>query len=656
MTRPQREVHRRGDLGRDGLRAGRLRRRDLLTVASDDPVDRDGRAGDPVVRDARERDGHAERGDLVGADHRRRALHERVAVGAVHPERFGRLPDAAEVESLGHADEPGVDRSDRRLQRAVVGSGFARVVLRVPAGLGEVGAIAAVLEHAPVALRPGVDALGEPMPLVQPLGEREDLVRRPRLESARAAVGVIGVVVDARELRALLEHGRVLAVRLVLRHREHAPGAHLHARHHRPQIPSGVRLRHVVPDRRLRRVLQVEVERGVHVVPATTEVQHACFLVLAERRVGLQDVLHVVAEVRAPPGRLAAGARLGDRGLHGRCDRRIELRLRDLPLLQHAGEDVVASRQVLGVAVRHAVRLTLGAIELELHRIVDDRHERRRLRERDVGRGRRVVVVRRRLDPVHRAAEPRDVQVAEQDLTLAVALLDADRETHLLELAVDGGLGDLFVASALLLLVGGFAFALLHADVLHVLLGDRGAALGLAAGRRRDGGTHGALQVDAAVLIEPRILARHRGILHVLADLVPADLDPVLVVERGEQGDAAVGSRRVDVALLRQLADLEVPGKILEHPDRSGCRDPDGRDRRRDADDDEGGGGRARGDETHESTEDAQRRTGLREVSVPLVASLHGFTPTRASATHRDWFGRPDSRRQSQWNPSRRPL
>ena len=78
---------------------------------------------------------------------------------------------------------------------------------------------------------------------------------------------------------------------------------------------------------------------------------------------------------------------------------------------------------------------------------------------------------------------------------------------------------------------------------------------------------NGALDVDAAVLVEPRVFAGDRGILHVLADRLERDLFAVLVEEGREELRRAVGLRGVDVGLLREGVDVEEPRKVLEHRD-----------------------------------------------------------------------------------------
>ncbi|CAM5424985.1 hypothetical protein STENM327S_04879 [Streptomyces tendae] len=164
------------------------------------------------------------------------------------------------------------------------------------------------------------------------------------------------------------------------------------------------------------------------------------------------------------------------------------------------------------------------------------------------------VPLRGSLDPVGLLAEERDVQVVLEDLLLAQLLLDLDRELQLLDLAADGllgGLGDLRRVVA----------GLLHEDVLDVLLGERGRALGdPAAARVLVEGAQDALQVDRAVFVEARVLDRDDRLLHVRRDVLEVDHRAVARVDRGD--GAALGVE--DGGALAQRRSLQVGREGVE--------------------------------------------------------------------------------------------
>ena len=229
------------------------------------------------------------------------------------------------------------------------------------------------------------------------------------------------------------------------------------------------------------------------------------------------------------------------------------------------------------------------------------------------------VVLCGRLDAVHSAAECRDVQVSIEDLVLRELLLERDRVPHLLQLALRGGFGCSSVCHFLLLLGLRLAHAVVDEHVLHVLLRDRRAALHVLI---EDVGAHrtadGPLDVDAAVLVEPRVLTGDRGILDVLADGLPCDLLAVLVEERRQVVGRTVGLHRIDVRLLRKFADVEVSGKILEHGDAVVRGHAGHCQRRGHRSGDEYAGESAQADETEDSGADVAHRTILGRHIVEL--------------------------------------
>ena len=180
----------------------------------------------------------------------------------------------------------------------------------------------------------------------------------------------------------------------------------------------------------------------------------------------------------------------------------------------------------------------------------------------------------------------------------------------------------------------------------------------------QDVGAHraadGALDVDAAVLVEPGVLTGDRGILHVLADRVPGDLLAVLVEERGEVRLRAVGLGRVDVGLLGELADVEVAGKVLEHGDAVVRGHAGHRECRGHRSGDENAGESAHADEAEDPGADVAHRTFLGRHIVelngegwqnPLCVAGAAIAPTRRLRSDRS----PDRSTQSHTSETRNP-
>ena len=151
----------------------------------------------------------------------------------------------------------------------------------------------------------------------------------------------------------------------------------------------------------------------------------------------------------------------------------------------------------------------------------DHGHEQRGLRVRHVRGVLAEVGLRGLLHAVGAAAEVDRVQVARQDLVLVELLVDLQSHDRFLGLAHVGGLAARVVP-------------------LHVLHGDRGAALAGTALEVVDQGSHDAARGDAAVLVEGGVLARDDRILDVLRDLVGVELGAVDLAERPHLG-LAVG-------------------------------------------------------------------------------------------------------------------
>ena len=140
------------------------------------------------------------------------------------------------------------------------------------------------------------------------------------------------------------------------------------------------------------------------------------------------------------------------------------------------------------------------------------------------------------LDAVGAVAEVGDVEVALEDPVLGVLLLEGDGVAQLADLALVGVRG----GRGLLLLGVG----LVDQRQLDHLLGDRRAALDDPVGRLvGDERAQRALQVERAVLVEAVVLDRDDRLAHDRRDLVERDVDPVLVVERGQRRPSWTTSR-----------------------------------------------------------------------------------------------------------------
>ena len=154
----------------------------------------------------------------------------------------------------------------------------------------------------------------------------------------------------------------------------------------------------------------------------------------------------------------------------------------------------------------------------------------------------------RGLDAVGAPSEVDGVEVALEDLALVELALELDGDDRLPQLAPQGG-----VAA--------------HVDLLDVLLGDRGPALGGAlvadVGPRGPGDAEG---VDAAVLEELAVLGRDDRVLDDGGHLVELDREAVLLAVEGGQlvAGGVVDDRRLGQGGLGREGDLG------EHPRRPG--------------------------------------------------------------------------------------
>ncbi len=132
------------------------------------------------------------------------------------------------------------------------------------------------------------------------------------------------------------------------------------------------------------------------------------------------------------------------------------------------------------------------------------------------------------LDAVGAAAEEAGVEVALEDLVLALLAVELDRDEELLHLAGDG----LFLGQVV---------------VLDVLLGDGGAGLLALAGGGVPAGADHRHGVDGGLGVEVAVLGGEDGVLGFLGDAGEADALAVDLAVAGEDGAVGV---QVDVGLL----------------------------------------------------------------------------------------------------------
>ncbi len=157
------------------------------------------------------------------------------------------------------------------------------------------------------------------------------------------------------------------------------------------------------------------------------------------------------------------------------------------------------------------------------------------------------------LDPVGALAEVDRVEVLGEDLVLAPVALEAVGERRLAELLEDR------------------AAAFGVERVLDELLGDRRGALGGALAEDvLDQGAPDALEVDAAVFVEARVLDRHHRVLDVGGDLSRGEEDLVLIAGQGAER-FAVGADHFAVLGGLELGEVVDRGQVLgdrgHHPE-----------------------------------------------------------------------------------------
>ena len=195
----------------------------------------------------------------------------------MNPKGLRGVANATQIQLRGHGCESGVLGCDDGLLNADVVNGSLLVgsgVLYLPEAnhtttarpevLGDIPNLDLVWLTIEVHIFAGVDAainvVAKAVALLQPLGECEDLVGGTRLESRRAAIFLVGVVVHAgaadRRSLALVEEP-------VLGHREDATGANLNRDRSGSESPLVVWGK-VVHHRVIGGLLNIQVQGGVN--------------------------------------------------------------------------------------------------------------------------------------------------------------------------------------------------------------------------------------------------------------------------------------------------------------------------------------------------------------------------------------------------------
>ena len=179
--------------------------------------------------------------------------------------------------------------------------------------------------------------------------------------------------------------------------------------------------------------------------------------------------------------------------------------------------------------VQHHVAAAEGVVRV-VHRVVEsgvlrDAGNHRGLRHRQVRCVLGKIMLGSRLYSPGTVAVVDGVDVHHQHFLFAVLFLQLSGQISLAHLALDGAVVGLF----------------LQYGLAHKLLGDCRRALKLAAGKVGDRRAGDAVVVHAAMLPEPLVLNRHRGVKDVRRDLVGRHRLAVLRIKLRQQGHAVRG-------------------------------------------------------------------------------------------------------------------
>ena len=295
--------------------------------------------------------------------------------------------------------------------------------------------------------------------------------------------------------------------------------------------------------------------------------------VVAVQRVGLYQIRnYFLNEIIGEPGVIRLHSGVFVRGLfhqiQRRGPRRLRFSLRDIALLLHEQDDVVAALQML-------LRVGIG---VEARRVLCDGRNAGRLGDGDVRRRFTEVLVRARLHARGIARQADGVQVRFQNLFLAETVVQRDGAEDLLDL------------TGVALDAGGFILA---GDVFDELLFNGGrtqlAARQVAARQLAehlvDGRQHRALKAEARMRVKILVLHRDERVLDIrgyfiqrlpdavflraLQTLVLHPLGLALVVDL-----LAVNDRGIRQLKLRQVQQVAVALRLFHHIQAdSHCRD-----------------------------------------------------------------------------------
>ena len=256
----------------------------------------------------------------------------------------------------------------------------------------------------------------------------------------------------------------------------------------------------------------------------------------------------------------------------------------DLFLGQHGVQHVQLAVAVLLPGPVAAQGVILGGV-------VGDADETRALRQGQLGYVLVEVHPGGGLHAVALVAQVDGVQVHLQNFVFGIVLFQGQSPVHLRHLALDG-----------VLVVAG--------DVLDELLGDGGAALGVALGKGPEHGPDSAMPVHTVVALEALVLDGDGGLAEVLGDGIKIHPDAVFVAEQGLVHDQLLGIRILIVQLRGHL--LVVLGHVHLHMPLQGRVDVGHEDPHED-------GGGQHGDQEDGTKDDAD--------GPPHTAALSGLFP-----------------------------
>ena len=291
-------------------------------------------------------------------------------------------------------------------------------------------------------------------------------------------------------------------------------------------VTLGNDLGHTLVDGRFRSCLQFHIKCGHDLPPTALEGCPALVLGCAEGGVVLDDPGDVVTEEGSTTSCLAASA--------GRSDHRSDrlgysglvFLVGDLAFSKHAAQYVVTTLFVVFHVLRN--------IDTQVVGVVHGGDEACCLSKGEVLGLDAEVILRSRFDAIYATTEGSDVEVTVENLVFGVLGLDADRQLHFLELALNGGLGGCVVGSLTSIGICNL-LRTHHQDVLHVLLADRRTTLYVTTGGVGNDGACSTDEVHTTVLIKTRVFCCDSCVNDEGRNFFQGNRNTVLRIERGEQ-------------------------------------------------------------------------------------------------------------------------